>query len=136
MRRSVSNDQRAPCGLARGAGVGVELPGAADFLEHARGADHAVGVEVRGGALEAVRGAAQRLAVALVERLPDLLEMPRRVVDEEAADLRQQLAVAADARQHLIGDVGNCRRRTPARVPTLIASTSRHSFRESSGLVR
>ena len=88
--------ERLPGGVLR-----LELAGAADLLERARGAHDAVGVEVGGGALEAVGGAPQRLAVAGVERLPDLLQMPRRIVDEQPADLGEQLAIAADARQHL-----------------------------------
>src|SRR6185503_9467719 len=89
--------QRAPRRLA--SRIGVELLRASDLFERARGRDHAVGIEVRRGALQAVRRAAQRLAVPQVERLADAIEMPRRIVDEEAADLGEQLAVAADARE-------------------------------------
>ena len=103
--RSVSTVSGSPCGV----GGGVELAGAADLLERARGAHHAVGVEVGGGALQPVGRAAQRLAVARVERLPDLLQVPRRIVDEQPADFGEQLAVAADAREHV-------RRARPSRL--------------------
>src|SRR5476651_559931 len=85
--------------LPRGV-VSVELAAAADLLERARGADHTLGVEVGRGALEPVGRAPQRLAVARVERLPDLQQVPRRIVHEQPADLGEELAIAADAREH------------------------------------
>jgi hypothetical protein len=66
--------------------------------------DDAVRFEVRGRALQAVRGAPQRLAVALFDRFANLFEMTGRVVDEQLADLGEQLTVAADASQDVIGD--------------------------------
>src|SRR5258707_13236484 len=53
--------QRFPRGFVR-----VELAGAADLLERARGAHDGIRLEIGGGALESVGGAAQRFAVARV----------------------------------------------------------------------
>src|SRR5262249_21860785 len=75
--------------------VAVEGAGAADLLERARRIDNGFGVEVRGRAFEAVRGAAQRFRVARVERLADPFEVARCIVDEEDADLSEPLTIAA-----------------------------------------
>src|SRR3954468_21592428 len=75
LRRDRPQDADQPIGfrgeLAPRPFVGLEPRRAADLLECSRGVDHAVGVEVRRRALQPVCGAAQRLAVALVERAPN-----------------------------------------------------------------
>ena len=100
--------------------------------------DDAVGFEVRGRAFQAVRGAPQRLAVARVRSLGGSFR------DGAGASSTNNLlisasscAVAADARQDLIGESDSAgRSRSTAGCPAAICSTSVQSRRESSGLVR
>ena len=84
--------------------MAVERLGAAYLLERARGRHHAVGFEVRRGALQAVCRASERFAVAALERFSNPFEVPRRIVDEQAADLGEQLVIAADAGEHAVRD--------------------------------
>src|SRR5262249_58254270 len=92
--------------LPPGSFVIVELARPSDLFERACRGDDALGVEVRGGAFQSVGRAPQRFPVARVECLADAFEMTRRVVDEQAADLREQLTIAADAREDLRRNVG------------------------------
>ena len=71
-------------GPARRLHGALEGGGPAYLFERPRGADDAVRFEVRGRAFQAVRGAPQRLAVALFDRFANLFEMTWRIVDEQA----------------------------------------------------
>src|SRR5262245_52234958 len=88
----------APCGIGL-----VEASVAAHFFECARRGDDGLCLEVGGGAFQCMGCAPQTIGVLGLDRLLDFRQVPRRIVDEEARDFSQQLAVAADTSQHLRG---------------------------------
>ena len=51
-----------------------------------------------------MRGAPERLGVARLNRCAYLLQVMGRIVDEQAADLGQELLIPAHPRQQLFGD--------------------------------
>src|SRR5713101_5299431 len=85
-KRGGFNRQRMPDGFVIG-----ELVDPPNLLELTRGGHDGLCIEIRRGALEGMRSAAQSLAVPRIERRSNALQMHGHVINEQPRDLSQEL---------------------------------------------
>ena len=96
----VKLSNRAGCGGA--IGRAREIGRLAEIFQLSSSGDNGGGIEIRGRPFQSMRRSSKRFSIQRTDGAIDSVEMPRRVLEKQAADFDQQVPIAADPREQRV----------------------------------